>query len=353
MYVRTGLTVLLFALAAAIPASASAATNLGAFWHLDEGSGTRAGDTSGNANHGTIQGSPSRNSGRFGRSLRFDGVDDRVVIPRSATLEPAAVTVEGWVRASASPGAFRHIVSQGANACEVASYGLTTAATGGIAFYASTGTDDLFAVSPAATPAEVWDGAWHHVAGTYDGAAVRLYVDGIEVDGGTPATFAIGYGLASPDGVLGAFGGTCALNYAGDLDEPRVWRRALRADEIAASAAMGGAATTTLDERIDSSQAIVYTSAFSNASNIKIGIESATGTERITSVRIQALLPLLGLASCRNDLLGLLLSQCDIRLSNDGKTAAVSVRKLNLFSRGVVLRVTLTSGRTFDVDVAT
>src|SRR5205823_14394762 len=27
----------------------------------------------------------------------------------------------------------------------------------------------------------IWDGKWHHVAGTYDGAALRLYVDGHEV----------------------------------------------------------------------------------------------------------------------------------------------------------------------------
>ena len=39
----------------------------------------------------------------------------------------------------------------------------------------------------AAGPASVWDGKWHHVAGTFDGSTVRLYVDGVQVGTGTPA----------------------------------------------------------------------------------------------------------------------------------------------------------------------
>jgi hypothetical protein len=65
MHYRLGLAVLLAALTALIPASASAATSLGALWHLDESSGTTAVDTSGNANHGTINGA-NRALGRFG-----------------------------------------------------------------------------------------------------------------------------------------------------------------------------------------------------------------------------------------------------------------------------------------------
>jgi hypothetical protein len=349
MYPRLGLAVLFAALAAAIPASASAATNLGAYWHLDESAGALATDSSGNANHGTVNG-PARVAGRFSRSLRFDGVDDSVNFARSATLEPATVTVEGWVRGT-NPGNFKHIVSQGAYLCEVASYGLYTG-NGGVAFYVSNGSDDQLAVSPQA-PATVWDGAWHHVAGTYDGARVRLFVDGAEVGTGTPATIPIGYGLPNPAGQLGAFGGgPCVLNWAGDLDEPRIWRRALSAQEIAASFAMGGPGAVRLSQRVDATQALTFNAEFSTGNNIKISTESSTGTEQITSIKLVGLLPLTATATCRGGLLALLNSSCDYTLSNGGRTATLTVRPI-LLQPVATLRVTVSSGRTFDVDVDT
>jgi hypothetical protein len=348
---RFGLLAALAVVAGAFPASASAGTNLGAFWHLDESSGPAALDSSGNANHGTIDGA-AHVAGRFGKALRFDGIDDKVLITRSASLEPAAVTVEGWVRAASSPGAFRHIVAQGAYLCEVASYGLTTGSSGGLAFYVSNGSDDALAISPAA-PASVWDGAWHHVAGTYDGATVRLYVDGTQVGTGTPTTIPIGYGLPNPSGLLGSFGGTCnpELAYGGDLDEPRVWQRALSGQEIAASVAMGDASTATLGQSVDSAQAVTFTKTFSDGDAV-ISTESSTGTEKITSVKLVALLPLTALATCRDGLLTLLSSSCQFTTSNGGRTAAVKVRPV-LFKPTVTLRVGLSSGRTFDVSVDT
>lgn len=354
MHLRLGLTALLTAaLVAAVPTTASAATNLGALWHLDESSGATAVDSSGNANNGALNGAPARIAGRFGGALRFDGIDDNVFIARSATLEPATVTVEGWVRRGSSPGQFRHIVSQGAYLCEVASYGLTTGAGGGIGFYVSNGSDEHVALSTEAAPEAIWDGAWHHVAGTYDGTAVRLYVDGAEVGNGTAATIPIGYGLPNPAGLIGAFGGTCSLNWAGDLDAPRIWRRALSSTELAAGAAMGSPTTTQLDERVDSAQAIVHSDGFSDGDDVTISIASATGTEKIKSVRIVGLLPLTSRATCNRGLLSALLSSsCDVSLSNGGRTAKLDVRPI-LGTPVVALRVTVTSGRTFDVSVDT
>ena len=346
---RPGLVAALAVLAGAFPASASAATNLGAFWHLDEATGTVAADSSGNANHGAIDGA-AHVAGRFVNALRFDGVDDRVLIPRSPTLEPDAVTTEAWVRSPSSPGAFRYIVAQGAVTCRAASYALYTGVDGGLAFYVSTDDGSVFTVSPAA-PASVWDGAWHHVAGTYDGTAVRLYVDGVQVGTGSPTTMPIGYGLPNPAGLLGSFGGTCdpQLAYGGDIDEPRVWRRALSAQEIAASFAQGDASTTALGQIVDSGQAVTFSSRFSDG-DVLISTESSTGSEKIASVRIVGLVPLTSQATCRDGLLSLLSSSCQFTLSNGGRTAAVKVRPL-LLKPIVTLRVGLSSGRAFDVTV--
>ena len=284
MHVRLGLAALLAAAIVALaPSPASAATSLGALWHLDEAGGLVAVDSSGNDNDGALNGNPTRIAGRFAGALHFNG-DNNVTIPRSPTFEGERVTMEAWVRESSTSGLFKHVMSVGANACDVASYGLYTGATGGLAFYVSDGTSQQIALSPVAAPDTVWDGSWHHVAGTYDGSAVRLYVDGTEVGSGSAAAFPIGYGLpTNADGLLGAFGNPgCLLNYIGDLDAPRIWRRALSRDEIAASAAMGSATTTLLDERIDANQAIVHSDGFRSGNGVNISLESATGTERIS-----------------------------------------------------------------------
>lgn len=352
MLVRLGFAALLTTAAIAfVPTPASAATSLGGFWHLDESASTGAADESNNANHGTIDGA-THSTGRFSRGLTFDGVDDRVVIPRSASLEPATVTIEAWVRAPASPGAFRYIVANSAMGCLFPSYGLYTGADGGVAFAVSGQDFDPSAISPAAAPEAIWNGAWHHIAGTFDGATIRLYVDGVQIGGGTPRTDPILYGMPdSTDTQFGMFGGTCALPYAGDLDEPRVWGRAMSATEITASAAMGGSSTTTLGEFTDAGQSVAYTKSFSNG-NVTISTESATGTEQITAVRLRGLAPVTSLATCRNDLSALLNSLCDITLSNGGRTATLKVRRI-LFSPTVTLRVHLASGRTFDVTAQT
>lgn len=352
MDVRLVFAALLMTAALALaPTQASAATSLGGFWHLDEPKGTVAADDSNNANHGTIDGA-AHTKGRFARGLTFDGVDDRVVVPRSASLEPATVTLEAWVRAPASPGTFRYIVATSATGCLFPSYGLYTGSNGGVAFAVSGQVFDPSAISPAAAPEAIWNGAWHHVAGTFDGATIRMYVDGAEVGSGTPRTDPILYGMPdSTDTQFGMFGGTCSLPYAGDLDEPRIWGRAMSATEIAASAAMGGASTTTLDEFTDAGQSVAYTRSFSDG-NVTISTESATGTEQIEAVRLRGLLPVTSLATCRNDLSALLNSLCDITLSNDGRTASLRVRRI-LFSPTVTLRVYLASGRTFDVTAQT
>jgi hypothetical protein len=148
-----------------------------------------------------------------------------VHVPDSPDLEPAEITVSAFFRAASSPGQWRYIVSKGAINCHAASYGLYTASRDGLAFYISDGS--RFTFSPGAGT-EVWDGRWHHAAGTFDGETVRLYVDGVEVGTGTPASADLGYDLeTTDDGFLGAYGGTCERLILGDVDEVSIWAKAL------------------------------------------------------------------------------------------------------------------------------
>jgi hypothetical protein len=153
---------------------------LAANWLLDEGQGHLARDAS---NHGLTGqlGAPPNDpqwiSGKLGTAaLRFGG-DDFVEVASSALLESPTISAEAWVRSS-EPGFLAYILSKGAKECVAASYGLYTGSSGGLFFYIFDGAS--FILSPDGGRA-VWDGNWHHVAGTFDGHTVRLYVDGTEV----------------------------------------------------------------------------------------------------------------------------------------------------------------------------
>jgi hypothetical protein len=102
-------------------------------------------------------------------------------------------------------------------------------------FYVTTASGVVF--SPGAGFG-IWDDQWHHVAGTYDGAFVRLYVDGAEVGSGTPASASIAYSTEdlTHDLFIGRYGAGCAYGFPGAVDEVRLWDRPLSAAEVAAHA---------------------------------------------------------------------------------------------------------------------
>jgi len=168
-------------------------------------------------------------------------------VTRSASLEPATVSVDAWVNATA-PGPGKYILSKGGTADIAASYGLYTgmSAAGGLQFYVYDGTGPTsYHLSPDAGGA-VWDGNWHHVAGTYDGSAVHLFVDGKEVGTATPTTAAIAYGLSDTNDLfIGDYNPNCAScvqhHFTGKIDEVQVFQRALAASDVASVFAAGQA----------------------------------------------------------------------------------------------------------------
>jgi hypothetical protein len=221
----------------AVPATAAAQSPLAGWWPMNERSGQTIYDWSGNGNHGRLGSTPGvdendptwiRGIFNLGSALRFGG-DDYVAIPDSPALRPQTITVSAWFRGERTPGRNRYIVAKGSDRCEASAYALYSSSTEGLGFYVYDG--HVWKRSPEAPPT-VWDGRWHHAAGTYDGHMVRLFVDGLEIGTGTPTELEIDYDLPSTETLLGAYMGRCTTYLMGDVDGVSIWNRALPMGDI-------------------------------------------------------------------------------------------------------------------------
>jgi hypothetical protein len=207
-------------------------------WHFDEGSGQTAGDATG-VNHGRLGSTtdddvndPQWVSGKFGTALSFDG-NDFVLVADNSSIAPSSVTVEAWVKRPGTPGTFKYIISKYyvLKAGGWSSYAFYTGSTGGLYFYIGDATS--YRLSPDAGTG-VWDGEWHHIAGTFDNASdtLKLYVDGVLVSG-TPLGTGQAIGYDSGDLYFGTYrfpdGSWC---FSGLIDEVRIWKVALLPNQL-------------------------------------------------------------------------------------------------------------------------
>jgi Concanavalin A-like lectin/glucanases superfamily len=217
-------------------------------WRFDEGAGQTVFDDGPFGLAGTLGSSdgpdandPQRIAGASGGALRFsDG--QFVRLPDSPQLAPQTLTVEAVVRAPTSPGAWRYVFSRGGDGCFSGSYGFYSGAAGGMALYVFDGSH--YVVSATARPSDVWDGEWHHVAGTFDGRQLRLYVDGRPVGDPMDAPLTIDYATTADFASIGAYAGACDLPFRGDIDLVRLTAGAL------GSAAIADAARTSVPDTI-------------------------------------------------------------------------------------------------------
>jgi hypothetical protein len=195
-------------------------------WAFSEGTGTTTADASGNGNTGTVTGATWTGSGRHGGALVFDGVTSAVRIPASASLNPTAgMTVSAWVQPTVAQSSWRAIVQKEADAYFLhASGDGPLRPAGGGTFVGN--------VNHASAPTAIGVNAWTHLAVTYDGTTVRLYVDGTQV-----ATRVAGGAIQSTTQPLWIGSNSYGENFVGLIDEVRVYSRALTPAEIQTDAA--------------------------------------------------------------------------------------------------------------------
>jgi Concanavalin A-like lectin/glucanases superfamily/Glycosyl hydrolases family 43/PKD domain len=163
-------------------------------------------------------------------SMTLDG-NDHHDVPSSSNLQLSKFSVAAWFKTSKNYASDGFIVNKGGSGSESKgknmNYGIWITSSEKIraGFETSSGSDRV-----ATSSASYNDGNWHYAVATYSGSTLRLYIDGNQVASTTTSS--------SPDKTgtqpLRVGANSLALNgfFTGNVDEVRVWNRALSASEI-------------------------------------------------------------------------------------------------------------------------
>jgi hypothetical protein len=188
-------------------------------------------DQSGNGRHGTLQGGATFVAGMFGNAVSLDGTDDHVDLPDGLLSAVRDVTVAVWIRVQTARD-WQRAFDVGSNSNV---YMMLTPRAGGGAnvmrFFITTngtsGTQQLNAPVPAT-------GSWTHVAVVLGPQGGVLYVSGARAAMNTAIALRPADLGATANNWLGRSQLTQTPYFAGQLDELRIYDRALGDAEIAA-----------------------------------------------------------------------------------------------------------------------
>ncbi len=196
-------------------------------------------DSSGYGNDGLAHGGVTYDAGviGLGQAAVFDGISGYIDVPHSPSLAPTeAVTVSTWIRSTYQGQSYIQMKSE----CST-QHNRNFWLTGNQGYSSAFGMIDedwnyLQARCLHDECQDVWDGEWHHIAGTYDRNELKYFVDG-QLVSVVPHTVPINVST----GTL-AFARDCVGHrFPMELDDFRIYNRALSPGEISEFACIGDA----------------------------------------------------------------------------------------------------------------
>jgi hypothetical protein len=147
-------------------------------WPLDETNGTQAHDLAGGS-HGSLQGGPvwAPTGGYHGGAVRCDGVDDRVLLGAcDPTNGGQGITIALWFKPDFVTAMERTLIAKASGpAAQAHIWSISLVNATALRFRLRTGSTTAELTTP---PASLFGGQWYHVVGSYDGAVMRLHLNG-------------------------------------------------------------------------------------------------------------------------------------------------------------------------------
>lgn len=184
-------------------------------------SGTTAYDRSGQGNNGTLTNGPTQAIGKVGQALNFDGVDDYVVVG-SLSNPPSinAITMSSWIYWKSSTESYNTILE---NYGGSSGYGILLRSDQKIASYFNN-SGGYIDGGGSSVPFNTWT----HIVSTYDGANVKIYINGVlDQTLGWVGSFSNNTNLRIGHDQFGA-----GRYFNGAIDDVRIYNRALSASEV-------------------------------------------------------------------------------------------------------------------------
>jgi hypothetical protein len=207
-------------------------------WRFDEGAGTRANDSSGNGNQGTLHGANLAWTAGRGSGTALEIPDENnhgITVNASPSIDRihTGFTIAAWIYRTEDRGALATILSRrSSGSSEHFSVALTS--DGKPRLYLNS---HLIPAPPTLTgPDAIPMQTWVHLAATYNGTTMHLYANGTDIANvafsttiqATDTQLCIGCGQNADTGLTEPL--------AGRIDDLRLYDHALTAAEIAAIA---------------------------------------------------------------------------------------------------------------------
>jgi methionine-rich copper-binding protein CopC len=216
----------------------TAKPNLLLHWAFEEGSGTSTADLSGNGNTGDLKGdavwaTPGQNG--TGWCMDFFGTGqwgDNVRKTNPTITSPVALSIMAWMKPDPTLPDFQF----GSGISKNNSWALTVrqGSDASHVIWKAEFDKDTGGNVTLATTQETAINEWHHIAATYDGTSIKIYIDGVlSVEDNTHG----GFKLDDGDHIRAGYAG--GRNFAGKQDDIKWYDGALTQTEIKEAAGLG------------------------------------------------------------------------------------------------------------------
>jgi len=208
------------------------------YWNFENCDGY---DSSGGGNNGTLVGSPTCNetAGKVGKGLLQHNLSQYIDLGSNISVG-SAFSFSGWYRLTGSAGPQWHAFFLSNSYCNSGNaFGaMYEQQSSIIRLY-----DGSNCLGTRTISYSLPSDQWFHFSLTYDGASISTYIDGTKIDS-FPYSGAV---ATSPPFIIGANLSPLTYNWQGNIDEVRIYNRALASPEVAALAGRSGVITTFSD----------------------------------------------------------------------------------------------------------